>query len=318
MICSAQIKESEFQTAMNFILSGDEAKALSTIESFEKKFPTDSKVLFLRGFYQFRDGNQNAAMMSFSNVIKTNPKFALAFGARAQLFSTKGMLDKAIGDISEAIKLEPKNIDFLNTRVGYYFENKQFVEALADTKTEIKLDPNIAVNYFDAADFTKLLDPNADTNDYFNQAYATKGIPKVVTDLLFAKHLFKYSKYEDAKSKYETALSANEKDFSDEDFHTAALVYYKLNDYNKAISLFTKAIALQPNNVNYNNNLCSVYIELKDWQKVKETAENSIRQGTNDPMAHMLYAIGLKYTGFENLALEYEKKSKQLQQDQNK
>ena len=317
-VCSAQLKESDFDTTMNLIMSDDQTKSLTNIENFEKKFPTDAKVFLLRGYYQFKEGNQNAALMSFSNAIKANPKYAFAYGARAQLLATKGMLEKAIADISEAIKLEPKNVDFLNTRVGFYFKNKQYAEALVDTKTEIKLNPNSAINYFDAADLTKYIDANANADDYFTQAYANKGIPKYTTDLLYGKFLFKYGKYEDAKMKYETALASNEKEFNGEDYETAALVFYKFKEYNKSIQYFNKAIALQPNNVNYINNLCSVYIDLKDWQKVKETAEISIKNGTEDPMAHMLYAIGLKYTGYEALALEYEKKAKQLEQEQNK
>lgn len=314
----SQLKTADFDAAMQLLLGNDADKALSNLEILEKKFPKDAQVLFLRGYYQFRDGNNNGAMMSFSNSIKTNPKYAIAFGARAQLFSTKGMLDKAILDISEAIKLEPKNIDFIKTRATFYFDNKQFAEGLTDMKTKIKIEPNNIMNYFDAAVFAKSIDENSNADDFFTQAYVNKGIPKYVTDVLFAKFLLKYGRFEESKSKYENALATNEKDFGDEDFNDVAIVYYKLKNYDKAIAFANKAIAKMPSNVSFYLNLASTYMDLKNWQKVKETAQNALNVDANSPMANMYMAIGLKYTGNESLALEYEKKAKQLEVEQNK
>ena len=315
---SAQIKSSEFNNAMKLLQENDPEKALSNLELLEKKFPTDAQVIFLRGFYQFRDGNQNGAMMSFSNAIKINPKYAIAYGGRAQLFSAKGMLDKAILDLSEAIKLEPKNIDFITNRAGFYYRNNQFKEGLEDMKTKIILDPNNIMNYFDAAVFDKTIDENSPSDNYFAQAYANKQIPKFVTDVLFAKFLLKYGRFEESKAKYELALATNEKDFEDEDLNDVAIVYYKLKNYEKAIAYSNKAIAMMPTNVTYYLNLASTYIDLKNWQKVKETAQVALSHDANNPMANMFMAIGLKYTGNESLALEFEAKAKRLDAEQNK
>lgn len=321
MLCNlgfAQISKPDFDVAFKLLQGNNPEKALENLESLEKKFPSDAQVIFLRGYYQFREGNQNGAMMSFSNAIKANPKYAFAYGGRAQLFVAKGMFDRAILDISEAIKIEPNNVDFITTRSGYYFETKQFALGLEDMKTKIKLDPNNIMGYFDAAVFAKSMDANYNSDAFFNQAYANKGIPKFVTDVLFAKYLLKYGRYDEAKIKYELALSTNEKDFGDEDFNNVALVYYKVKNYDKAILYFEKALAMQPTDVDYRNNLCGVFVDQKNWQILKETAETSIRNGTDSPMAHMYYAIGLKYTGFESLAIEYEKKAKELEANQNK
>jgi tetratricopeptide (TPR) repeat protein len=318
-VCSfAQISKPDFEAAMQLLQGNNPEKALANLESLEKKFPTDAQVIFLRGFYQFRDGNQNGAMMSFSNAIKTNPKFAFAYGGRAQLFAAKGMLDRAISDISEAIKLEPNNADYVSTRAGFYNETKQFALGLEDMKTKIKLDPNNIMGYFDAAVFAKSMDINYKSDDFFNQAYATKGIPKFVTDVLFGKYLLKFGRFEEAKTKYEAALVTNEKDFGDEDFNDVAIVYYKLKNYDKAIAYSNKAIAMMPSNVGFYLNLASTYTDLKNWQKVKETAQSALAVDDNSAMANMYMAIGLKYTGNTSQALEYEAKAKRLDAEQNK
>lgn len=317
-VCNAQIKQAEFDKTMGLMGSNNKAKALTTIESLEKKFPTDAKVFVLRGYYEIKDGNPNGALMNFSNAIKANPKYAFAYDARAQVFSKKGMLDKAILDANEAIEIEPKNIGFLKNRVGFYFHNKQYQEALDDVKAKIKLEPNNIYNYYDAADFTKDLDKNAVADFYFDQAYANKSIPKYLTDIQFASFLLKYGRFEEAKTKYETALVNNEKDFTDSNFHESAIVFYKTKNYDKAIIYFNKAIALNPNNVEYYNNLSSVYLTLKDWQKLIETAQKALNANDNSPIANMYMAIGLNNTGNSSKALEYQARAKRLDAEQNK
>lgn len=317
--CSfAQISKPDFDVAFKLLQGNNPEKALANLESLEKKFPSDAQVIFLRGFYQFRDGNQNGAMMSFSNAIKANPKLAMAYGGRAQLFVAKGLFDRAILDISEAIKLEPNNADYVSTRASFYNETKQFALGLEDMKTKIKLDPNNIMGYFDAAVFAKSMDANYNSDAFFNQAYANKGIPKFVSDVLFAKYLLKYGRFEEAKTKYEAALSTNEKDFGDEDFNDVAIVYYKLKNYDKAILYSNKAILMMPSNVGFYLNLASTYVDVRNWQKVKETAQSALAVDANNAMANMYMAIGLKYTGNASQALEYEAKAKRLATERNK
>lgn len=314
----AQITEADFEKAMKLNQGEDISKAITNLELLEKKFPKDGKVMFLRGFYQFRDGDKNAAMMSFTNAIKNNPKFALAFGARAQLFAKKGMFEKSIVDISEAIKLEPENADFYNTRTQYYIETKQFAEALQDFKTKIQLAPLDIMGYYDAAQISKTLNPDISADNFFIQAYAVKGMDKAIVDALFGKFLMTQNRFDEAKIKYESALADGEKLFDGQDFNNAAIVFYKTKNYDKAILNCNKAIAITPDNIDFRCNLASVYTDLKDWQKVKQTAEAALAVNDNHPIANMYMAIGLKYTGNPTKALEYEAKAKRLDAEQNK
>ena len=60
----AQFKTSDFNTALELINGSSQQEALSNLEILEKKYPKEAQVIFLRGFYQFRDGDQNGAMMN--------------------------------------------------------------------------------------------------------------------------------------------------------------------------------------------------------------------------------------------------------------
>ena len=310
----AQFKPADFDNAMELMYGSSQQKALSNLEALEKKYPTEAQVIFLRGFYQYRDGDQNGAMMNISNAIKSNPKFAFAYGARATLFSAKGMLDKAISDMTTAITIEPKNTEFYYKRAEYYSKNQQNQEALNDYKKIIQLTPIDFNAYYEAATVTNLM--NSDGDIFFKEAYLVKGIQKDSVDFLYAKYLMNAKRFDDAKSVMESAL-VDEKNFDGDDLQIAAIIFYKTKEYQKSAEYFKKAIAKKPGDINFRCNLASVYIDLKDWQKVKETAEGALDLDPNYPLSNMYMAIGLKWTGNETLGLEYEAKAKRLDAEQN-
>ena len=312
----SQVTQKEFDDAMQIVQGNDEALIISTIAAFEKKHPNTAEAFFLSGFNSYRDGNDTAALTAFSKAINSRPDFVIPYQFRAQIFSEKGMKEKAIADISEAIKLDPKNIGLLTTRSSFYFQTQQYEEGLKDMKRKIELAPTDIMGYYDAAIFSKAANPSLDADFYFTKAYAQKDIPKFVTDVLYGKFLLNQGRFDEAKPKYDSALATNEQDFGDEDFHDAAIVYYKTKNYDQSIKCYNKAISLMPNNVDYRSNLASLYIDLKDWQKVKETAEGALSQNSEDPRANMMMAIGLQYTGNQTLAAEYEAKAKRLSEQQ--
>jgi Tfp pilus assembly protein PilF len=315
---SAQITQPDFDNAMKLLKGNEAQKAVSNLEFLEKKFPTDAKILFLRGFYQMRDQNYNVAMMSFSNAIKANPKFTLSYVGRAHLFAEKGMLDKSISDVTTAIAIEPKNPEFYSKRAEYYSKNQQYLEAANDCKIIIQLSPTNINGYYDAAIFTKLADANANTDTFFTQAYAAKGMQKFVVDFFFAKFLLSHNRFEEAKPLIEAALSAGEKNFDGDDLNIAGIIFYKNNDLEKAEKILLKSIMLNPNNADVICNLASIYVDQKKWQKVAETADLALKADENNAMANMYMAIGLQKTGNEEMATRFQEKAKQLVAEQKK
>lgn len=58
----------------------------------------------------------------------------VAFNLRSSAYSGLGQQDLALADISEAINLDPKDVDYLNSRAQIYFEQFQYELADADAK----------------------------------------------------------------------------------------------------------------------------------------------------------------------------------------
>lgn len=65
----------------------------------------------------------------------------MAFNLRSSAYSGLGQQDLALADISEAINLDPKDVDYLNSRAQIYFEQFQYELADADAKKITELEP---------------------------------------------------------------------------------------------------------------------------------------------------------------------------------
>lgn len=65
----------------------------------------------------------------------------VAFNLRSSAYSGLGQQDLALADISEAINLDPKDVDYLNSRAQIYFEQFQYELADADAKKITELEP---------------------------------------------------------------------------------------------------------------------------------------------------------------------------------
>lgn len=308
---SSQLTDAEFEKAMQTNAGSSQTESQKMIEDLEKKYPNDGKVVFLRGMYHFRDGNSNMAMMSFTNVIKLLPKFALAYNGRAILFEQKGLLEKSIADFTKSIEINASDGEIYGKRADLYVQLNQLQNGLEDYKKQIQFAPTNIMGYYNAATVGVGLGKGSEADNYFTNAYAAKGMQAFVVNALYGKFLVLQKRYPEAKEKYELALKVAEDQFGDEDFNMAAIAFYKNELYDKAITYTNKAIALQPDNIDYKCNLASIYVDTKNWQKVIEAAQSGLATDPNHAMANMYMAIGLTKMGRENEAKPYLIKAKQ-------
>src|SRR6478609_5042777 len=62
-----------------------------------------------RGFVYWRKGDTDRAIADYTEAIRLDPKFAVAYANRGLAHSDKGDTRRAIADYNEAIRLDPKN-----------------------------------------------------------------------------------------------------------------------------------------------------------------------------------------------------------------
>ena len=88
------------------------------------------------------------ALKGYSEVIKMAPDLMEPYLFRAIIFNEKGMYEKAIEDITNAIKYDTdKSSNLFTLRGEIYSTANKNEEAFADFKQAIQITPSIAKNY---------------------------------------------------------------------------------------------------------------------------------------------------------------------------
>ena len=130
--------------------------------------------------------NMDRAIADYTEAIRLDPKYAIAYSNRGLAYRDKGEHDRAIADYTEAIRLDPKYANAYNNRGLAYWRKGENDRAIADYTEAIRLDPKYANAYNNRglayrdkgdtdraiADFTEAirLDPK------FAHAYVNRGL----------------------------------------------------------------------------------------------------------------------------------------------
>ena len=104
-----------------------------------------------RGMAWNDKGEHDVAIGDLNEAIRLNPKLAVAYSNRGRAYRGKGDHDRAIADYTTAIKLDPKPGATYNNRGLVYEDMNDYDRALADYERSIKLDPKYGYAYSNRA-----------------------------------------------------------------------------------------------------------------------------------------------------------------------
>ena len=85
----------------------------------------------------------NVPSADFTEAIRLNPTYALAFGNRGLVYERKDSYDRAITDFNEAIRLDPNYAIAFRGRGIVYGNKGDYDRAIADFTEAIRLDPKL-------------------------------------------------------------------------------------------------------------------------------------------------------------------------------
>jgi tetratricopeptide (TPR) repeat protein len=136
---------------------------------------------FFAGFNKFVDPGENVqtgkrlSIQNFSQAIKLNPRYTLAYFLRAYLHIQLQEYDQALANYDQVIALNPKYANAFNNRGILKDILRQRQDALRDYNQAIALNPKYAKAYYNRGilKYEQLNDPKGAMSD-FNQAKVLK------------------------------------------------------------------------------------------------------------------------------------------------
>ncbi len=100
-----------------------------------------------RGWAYDEKGLYDRAIADLDEAIRLDPNMANAYNNRGNAYSDKGLFDRGIADLDEAIRLDPKNASAYNNRGWAYNEKGLYDRAIADLDEAIRFDPKLSSAY---------------------------------------------------------------------------------------------------------------------------------------------------------------------------
>ena len=107
-----------------------------------------SQIALEQGRAAYQKGDFYRAIADLNEAIRLDPKSVAAFNHRGMAYNDKGDFNRAIVDYSEVTRLNPRWAGAFNNR-GFTYKNKNdFDRAIADYNEAIKLDAKYATAFF--------------------------------------------------------------------------------------------------------------------------------------------------------------------------
>jgi tetratricopeptide (TPR) repeat protein len=207
-------------------LRSEAVKYLEGIKPAANANPTDARSYYNRGITHWEKKEYDKAIADLTEAIRLGPNdsamLIMAYLNRGVAYSEKKEYDKAIADYTEIIRRDPNDVEAYFRRGTAYYDKGDYDRAIADYTKTISLSPNETAAYYMRG----------------NSYYAKDDYDRVISD-------------------YNEAIRLNP-NFA-ETYYRVGNTYYKKGNYDKAIANYDKALQLKPDHAGAKNNRSAAY-----------------------------------------------------------
>lgn len=126
------------------------------------------------GVEKLQQGQYDAAIKEFNDIIRAQPRNAIAYMNRGVAYHRLGQLEPALQDFDRAIELDKNLAAAYSNRSYLYFDQQQFEQALTDANQAVALNPNLADAYINLANARQARNDLAGALQDYNQALKLK------------------------------------------------------------------------------------------------------------------------------------------------
>jgi tetratricopeptide (TPR) repeat protein/uncharacterized caspase-like protein len=206
------------------------------------------------------------AIANYSEAIRRDPKYPLAYYQRGLAYAAKHEYDRAISEYSKAIRRDPKFAPAYGQRGVAYRLKRDYDTAIADLSEAIRRNPKIAGAFIERG-----------------MAYRAKGDnDRAIAD-------------------YTEAISINPK--SAHAYSNRGNAYTAKKDYDRAFNDYGNAIRLAPNFAMAYFNRASAFMDTKKYNSALADCDESIRLNPNYALAYVARGRAYRVLGKLDKAL---------------
>lgn len=247
------------------------------------QFASASSVLDQRLCLDGKDADPALRAEACSRIIRTSGEptqnRAIAYFNRALAYYDLGDLDRAIQDLTEALRLQQDYYAAYVIRGSIFHEQKKYDLAIQDFNQAIKLRPNFFVGYYNRARafHAKRLAGLA-MRDYDEAIRLRPDVAAIYSDrgALYAD----LGRYERAIQDYDQAIRLNPKEATT--FSNRGNSYRSLGQYDRSLSDYNEAIRLAPDDAQAYNGRGVLLTERGQYEAAVRDFDMAISLAPND------------------------------------
>lgn len=224
-----------------YVYQEEYERALEYLDIAVDKVSDDSDIYYNRGLAQFRLENYTEAHDDFSRALQLTPTYIMAYVGRGQVNTEIGDYVSAIADLNQAIIRDDSYGEAYYLRGLAQYESENYESAIEDFTTALDLD------------------------SFTNEAYAYRGLS--------------HEQLGDTDSARDDLQTALDYSLDDDELEYAVLIELGWLDadeenYDRALTFFTQAIALMPDNYLAYEGQMDVFSQLADSAETDSEATN--------------------------------------------
>ena len=272
--------------------------SLKTYNEYLEKFG-DNEIVFnnIALIYQYDLKNYEKALEYFNLALEIKPQEILYYSNRAELYNNYlDEKDKAINDYNTVIKLDSLQSKAFHKRGEIYYSKNKFDLAIEDFRKAIKIDDTNSEYYFDLALTYGVIEKFENELSTYVQYLEKFGIDLNVINNIALIYQNNLKNYQKALEYFNLAIDSDPNNALY--FRNRGVLYIDyLNEPEKALLDFNKAIEIEPSAINYWYRAGFYYQRIEDYELALQDLKKSLEYNSNDQ--YIFFHLGYFY-GFLN------------------